>query len=107
VYVQFLHPRTPFLVRIFLAELSNDISSSFNDTTLFDKLYKTKGFMEQGLRNAEIAEMMTDTTLEQGAVVVGESRISMLAQVRCTQHSSPPNTPSLLHATLTLVASFR
>ena len=71
------------MVRIFLAHISNDISSAYNDTTLFDRVWKTKGFVEQGFANTEIAMMLADSTKDLPGKPVGanSSSVSVMVQV--------------------------
>ena len=84
VFTHFLHPRTPFMIRIFMANCSNETSSAFNDTTIFDKCWKIKGFVDQGMGNKMISEMLTDSTLldrNKDGSAESISRVSMLLQV--------------------------
>jgi hypothetical protein len=77
--VNFLHPRTPFMIRIYMAEAANNTASCFNDNTLYDKVYKVKGFLEQGLNNSEIAAMVSDSTINGEKATA--SRVSIMVQV--------------------------
>ena len=67
-----------------MANISNDISSAFNDTTLFDTIHKIKGFVEQGFSNTEISMMLADSTKDVGGqkqTGTNLSSISIMVQV--------------------------
>ena len=74
------------MIRIFMAELSNETSSSLNDTTLFDKVWKVKAYLQSGLGNVEISDLMT---AKSGALrdksnpmkKMTTARVSMMVQV--------------------------
>jgi hypothetical protein len=69
------------MIRIYMAEVANNTAAAFNDNTLYDKVYKVKGFMEQGLTNIEIAAMVSDSTINGDTAINSSSRVSMIVQV--------------------------
>jgi hypothetical protein len=81
VFVHFLHPRTPFMIRVYIAEVANKTAASFNDNTLYDKVHKIKGFLEQGLTNVQIAAMLSDSTINDNTALNSSARVSMIVQV--------------------------
>jgi len=69
------------MIRIYMAEVANNTAAAFNDNTLYDKVYKVKGFLEQGLNNSEIAAMVSDSTINNSSATSSSARVSMIVQV--------------------------
>jgi hypothetical protein len=67
------------MVRLYMANISNDVSAAFNDTTLFDKVWKTKGFVEQGMTNSDIALMMADGTTSSAEEIKGGASVATIS----------------------------